>query len=240
MGKLTGTFATTHWSVVLAAGQSATIDAREALEQLCRTYWYPLYFYLRRCGSSPEDAEDLVQEFFARLLSKDYLGRADPQKGRFRSFLLSGIKNLLCDQHDRSNRIKRGGGKPVVSLDAPSAEARYQLEPVDGSAPDRAFDRSWATALLERAATRLRTEYAQSGRTELFEQLTDFRLDQESQVSYVEAARQLGLSQSAVRSAIYRLRQRHRELVREEIAQTLADPAELEEEVRYLLRVIND
>jgi RNA polymerase sigma factor (sigma-70 family) len=231
-------FATTHWSVVLAAGHESSPNAGEALEQLCRTYWYPLYGYVRRRGYSPEDAQDLIQEFFARLLARDYLSRADPRKGRFRWFLLAGLKNLLCDERDKARRIKRGGGERVLSLDYQSAEAQYQLEPVEVNSPDQEFERSWVRALLERASARLQAEYAASGRAQLFEQLTEFRLDAAGQRSYAEAARQLGLTESAVKSAIHRLRQRHGALVRDEIAQTLADPAEIEEEIHYLLRVV--
>lgn len=231
-------FATTSWSVVLVAGQPGSPKAAAALEELCRTYWYPLYAFARRQNLKPEDAQDLVQEFFARLLARDYVARADPDKGKFRSFLLTGIKRLLCDEHDRAGRIKRGGGLAVFSLDAQAAEDRYLLEPSDHQTPEQLYERSWASALLERAAARLRDEYSQAGKAELFEQLTEFRLDVAEQRTYAEAAERLGLSESAVKSAIHRLRQRHHELVREEIAQTLADPSELEDEVRYLRRVV--
>ena len=231
-------FATTHWSVVLQAGTGECPEAAAALEQLCRTYWYPLYAYGRRRGCSPEDAQDLVQEFFARLLAKDYVTRADPDKGKFRSFLLAGLKRLLCDERDKANRLKRGGGQAIISLDAHDAEDRYRLEPADERTPEQVYERSWATALLERAAARLREEYAAAGKVAQFEQLTEFRLDVADQRPYAAVAAQLSLSESAVKSAIHRLRQRHYELVREEIAQTLADPAEMEEEVRYLLRMM--
>jgi RNA polymerase sigma factor (sigma-70 family) len=231
-------FATTHWSVVLAAGDSGSPQAAEALETLCRTYWYPLYAYVRRCGYGHEDAQDLSQEFFARLLAKDYLARADPHKGRFRSFLLTGIKHLLCDEHDKAHRLKRGGRQKVISFDEQAAKERYRLESVDALTPDRMFERSWATTLLGDAARRLQEEYSAAGRGELFEQLTEFRLDTPEQRSYAEVAEGLGLSESAVKSAIRRLRQRHQELVREAIAQTVADPAEVDEEIRYLLRLL--
>ncbi len=232
------TFATTHWSVVLAAGQANTSKSAAALEQLCRTYWYPLYAFVRRRGYSPEDAQDLTQEFFRRLLARNYLGVAEPNKGKFRSFLLAGLKNLLADERDKANRLKRGGGHKPISFDAPAAEERYWLEPVDAMTPERLFERNWAAAALERAACRLRDEYVATGRTRLFEQLTEFRRDSDEQRSYADLAAQLGLSDSAVKSAIHRLRQRHQELVREEIAQTLDDPAEVDEEIRHLLHVI--
>ncbi len=233
-----GAFATTHWSVVLGAGRHGSVQAAEALEELCRTYWYPLYAYVRRHGYRPEDAQDLTQEFFARLLAKDYLAHADPEGGKFRSFLLTGLKRFLCDEWDKSRRLKRGGGCKVLSFDERLAEDRYGLEPTDKATPEVLFERSWVATLMERAADRLREEYRAAGRGELHEQLTEFRLDASQERAYAEVAAQLGLSQSAVKSAIHRLRQRHLQLVRDEIAQTVADPAELEEEIRYLLGVI--
>lgn len=233
-----GVFATTHWSVVLAAGQRDTPQSAAALERLCSTYWYPLYAYLRRWGSNPEEAQDLTQEFFARLLAKDYLAKADPQKGKFRTFLLAGLKNLVCDELDKAGRLKRGGGQAVISIDEQAAEGRYGLEPVDELTPERLFERSWGTTLLERVASRLREEYVAAGKGELYEQLTEFRLDASEQRAYAEVAAVLGLSESAVKSAIRRMRQRHHQLVREEIAQTVADPSEVDEEIRYLLGVM--
>jgi RNA polymerase sigma factor (sigma-70 family) len=231
-------FATTHWSVVLAAGHGSNSQASEALEQLCRTYWYPLYAYVRRWGHGPEEAQDLTQEFFARLLAGSYLAKADPQKGKFRSFLMAGLKNLLCDELDKAGRLKRGGGQKVISFDQQMAEGRYGLEPVDEMTPERLFERSWGATLLERAASRLREEYVASGKAALYEQLTEFRLDAPEQRAYAEVAAHLRLSESAVKSAIRRLRQRHQQLVRDEIAQTVATPSEVDEEIRYLLSVM--
>ena len=239
-GGRAAVFATTHWSVVLAAGHGETPQAAEALEKLCSTYWYPLYACVRRQGYGPEDAQDFTQEFFARLLARDYLARANPQWGKFRSFLLAGLKRFLCDEWDKAHRLKRGGGQKAISFDAQLAEERYRLEPVEPVTPERLFERSWAMTLLEQAAGRLQQEYVSAGKTDLYEQLTDFRLDVPEQPAYAQAATQLGLSESAVKSAIHRLRQRHHQLVREEILQTVANPAEVDDEIQYLLRVIAD
>jgi RNA polymerase sigma factor (sigma-70 family) len=234
-----GDFATTRWSLVLAAGQrSKDARASEALENLCLIYWYPLYAYVRRRGYAPGDAEDLTQEFFARLLARDYLARADPHAGKFRSFLLAGINYLLSDERDKASRLKRGGGRKVISFDEEAAEARYRLEPEDQMTPERVFERSWVTTLIERAARNLREEYAAAGRAGLYDQLTEFRLDASGQRAYGEVAAQLGQSESSVKSAILRLRRRHRQLVRAEIAQTVADPSDVDNEIRYLLRML--
>jgi RNA polymerase sigma factor (sigma-70 family) len=234
-----GEFATTQWSLVLAAGQQRDdVHASEALERLCRIYWYPLYAYIRRRGYTPEDAEDLTQEFFAQLLARGYVARADPHAGKFRSFLLAGINYLLCDERDRGRRLKRGGGQKVISFDEKAAEDRYRLEPADRMTPERMFERSWVATLLERAAGRLRKEYSAAGKAGLLDQLTEFRLDAIGQRTYREVAAQLGLSESGVKSAILRLRRRHHQLVREEIAETVADPSEVDGEIRYLLRML--
>jgi DNA-directed RNA polymerase specialized sigma24 family protein len=230
-------FATTHWSVVVAAGDPAGPGASEALERLCRAYWYPLYTYVRRHGCSPADAEDLTQEFFARLLAREYIARADPLKGRFRAFLLSGIKRLLADERDKASRLKRGGRTRTLSLDNRDAEARYRMEPADSLTPERLFERSWVATLLDAAACRLRDEYVAAGRGNLHDELCAFRLDAEGQPAYAEAAARLGQSESAIKSAVWRMRQRHQELVREEVAQTVASGGEVDDEIRYLLQV---
>ena len=229
-----GEFSTTRWSLVLAAGQRSS----EALENLCRIYWYPLYAYIRRRGYHPEDAEDLTQEFFARLLVRDYVARADPHIGKFRSFLLAGINHLLSDERDKARRLKRGGGQRVISFDEKAAEARYRLEPVEKTTPELLYERSWVATLLKRAATRLREEYAAAGKAALYDQLTEFRLDATGQRTYGEVAAQLGQSESAVKSAIMRLRQRHHQLVREEIAETVADPSDVDGEINYFLQIL--
>jgi RNA polymerase sigma factor (sigma-70 family) len=238
MNSTAATFATTHWSVVLAAGQSADAQASEALEQLCRIYWYPLYAYLRREGHTPPDAQDLTQEFFARLLARNSLAHVGPEKGKFRSFLLAAMRHFLSDQRDRARAVKRGGGAEVLSLDAQDAEERYRLEPVERLDAEKIYERRWAMTLVEQALMRLRDESAAAGKTELFERLRSF-VAGDSEVTCGEAATELGLSESAVKSAVHRLRERYRAFVREEIAHTVADPTEVEAEIRYLITVMS-
>jgi RNA polymerase sigma factor (sigma-70 family) len=233
-----GVFATTHWSVVLAAGQKDSPHTAAALENLCRAYWYPLYAYVRRRGSSPEDAQDFTQSFFARLSERDLLSRASPQRGRFRSFLLTALQNFLADEHDRANARKRGAGQPLISLDALDGEARYALEPADDLSPDKLFERRWATTVLEQAWTSLEREYTAEGKADLFRELRRFNSASESAPGYAEAAGNLGLPENSVKSLVHRMRRRYRALLRAEIAHTVADPAEIDEEIRYLLRVL--
>ncbi len=230
-------FATTHWSVVLAAGQNDSPQAAEALENLCRTYWYPLYAYIRREGHGAADAQDLTQEFFSRLLARGSLAQVSPEKGKFRSFLLACLRHFLADQRDHARAIKRGGKVELLSLDAQEAENRYRLEPVDRLDAEKIYERRWAMTLLKQALDRLRAESVAAGKAEWFERLRSF-LWGDSPSSSAEAAADLGLTDSAFRGAVYRLRQRYRGLVREEIAHTVSDPSEIEEEIRYLIAVI--
>jgi RNA polymerase sigma-70 factor (ECF subfamily) len=231
-------FASTHWSVVVAAGHSSASGAQEALEKLCGSYWFPLYAFVRRQGHNPHDAQDLTQDFFAWLLESKHLSVADPERGKFRSFLLCRLKHFLSDERKKANAQKRGGGQPVLSLDAALAEDRYRLEPTTEMTPEVIFDRRWALTVMEQTVARLRAEYAAADRTELFEELKNFQPGEEAGRSYAEVAARLGLSESAVKSAIYRLRQRHRDLLREEIAHTVATPSEVDEEIRYLIEVM--
>jgi RNA polymerase sigma-70 factor (ECF subfamily) len=231
-------FATTHWSVVLATADQDSPQAAVALEQLCRTYWYPLYAYVRRRGHGPEDAQDLTQEFFARLLARNSLAQVGPEKGKFRSFLLAALRHFLSDQRDRVRAAKRGGGVEILSLDAQEAEERYRLEPVERLDAERIYERRWAMTLLEQALTRLRDESVAAGKTELFERLRSF-VAGDSEVTCGEVASELRLSESAVKSAVHRLRERYRAFVREEIAHTVADPTEIEAEIRYLIMVMS-
>ena len=232
-------FATTHWSAVLAAGHPASPQAREALETLCRTYWYPLYAYVRRRGYRQEDAEDLVQGFFLHLLRGEILATITREGGHFRSFLLGTLKHFLSDQSDKAAAQKRGGGQQFVSWELATAEQRFIREPVDDQSPDRLFERGWALTLLERALARLREQCGAQGKAELFTQLKSFVLGEKGPMSYAEAAAQVGLSPSALKSAIFRLRRQYHELVREEVRHTVADPREVEEELRHLLAVFS-
>ena len=231
-------FATTHWSVVVQAGQDDSRQAATALEQLCRTYWYPLYAFVRREGHSPEEAADLTQEFFSRLLADNSLSRVSPSKGKFRSFLLAAMKHLLANEWHRSQAQKRGGGAAHFSLDALAAEDRYQLDPSDEATPETIFDRRWAEALVDAVTARLQSEFASTGMTERFEALKVFLLADEEPASYAQTAAKLGLTESAVKSAIHRMRQRYGELLRAEIANTVTSPQEMEEELRHFVAVL--
>jgi len=232
-------FTATHWSVVLAARDGNSTRARAALEVLCRTYWYPLYAFLRRMGQSPHDAEDSVQSFFALCLEKNYLAAAEEAKGRFRSFLLLALKRFLAKERDKSGADKRGGGQKPIALDGLTAEERYALEPAEMMSADKLFERRWALTLLERVLSRLQDEQAAAGQGEGFEQLKEFLLTVGRGTPYAELAVRLGTSEGAIKVAVHRLRQRYRELLLEEIANTVTSPEEAEEERRYLLAVVS-
>jgi RNA polymerase sigma factor (sigma-70 family) len=225
-------FPTTRWTLVVAAGDSDRKEARSAIVSLCENYWYPLYAYLRRCGYSRDRAQDLTQEFFIRVLEGRYLDRADPEKGRFRSFLLTSLKFFVADEADRDRAHKRGGGT-VVPLEFSSAEDRYQREPADDETPERIFERRWALSVLDRVVERLRNEFVQHGRSEHFERFKVLLLGQ-SDAPYAALAREMKTSEGALKVAVHRLRKRYRELFRQEIADTVADPAQVESELRFL------
>ena len=231
-------FVTTHWSVVLSARQKDSPETAAALETLCRTYWYPLYAYVRRQGHSPHDAQDLTQEFFARLLQKDYLKAAAREKGRFRTFLIVALKRFLANEWDRVRAQKRGGGQPLLSLDAEVAEERYRIEPVEGATADKVYERRWALTLLDRTMTRLREEFTGGGKAAEFERLKACLTAERGEISYAEIAAALGQSEGTVRVAVHRLRKRFRAIFREEIAQTVSSAEDIEEEVRYLMGVL--
>jgi len=229
-----GVFATTHWSVVLSAQGQESPRSAKALETLCRAYWYPLYAFARRSGHGPAEAEDLTQGFFARLLEKDYLKDAAREKGRFRTFLLVALKRFLANEWDRQHAQKRGGFASIVSIDQEAAESRFQSEPAHHLRPDVLYDRQWATTLLDRAMARLQDEYVATGRAKLHEYLGNCLAKEESALPYAEIAARLNLSEAAVKMAVHRLRSRYREILRAEIAETVASPAEIEEELRHL------
>lgn len=229
-------FPTTRWTLVVAAGDRQRKEARSALVSLCENYWPPLYAYLRRRGYPSDQAQDLIQEFFLRVLEGRYLDRADPEKGRFRSFILTSLKFFVADEGDRQRAEKRGGGA-VVPLEMSSGEERYQREPMHDETPERIFERRWALSVLDRVVERLRDEFVSHGRPEHFERLKVFLLGQ-ADAPYAALAREMNTSEGALKVAIHRLRKRYRELFREEIADTVADPAEVEPELRYLAAVL--
>lgn len=227
-------FATTHWTVVLTAGQRHTPESDAALEQLCQTYWFPLYAYVRRRGHTKADAEDLTQAFFARLLEKNFLTNLDSERGKFRAFLLAALKHFLANEWDKEQAQKRGGGAAHLSLDWQTADTKFQVAAQNEPSPDKAFDREWALALLARVIQRLQKESEADGKGKLFEQLKMFLMAGKSESAQAEVAKSLGMEEGAVRVAIHRLRKRYRALLRDEIANTLSDTALVDEEMRAL------
>jgi RNA polymerase sigma factor (sigma-70 family) len=224
---------------VLAAGQSSSTRSEEALATLCRTYWHPLYAFLRRQGNGPHDAEDLAQGFFLHLLEKGGLEKVRREKGRFRSFLLASLKNFLADSWEKSQAQKRGGGVRVISFEAANAEESYRAESSDPADPERLFDRRWAMTLLERVLQRLESEFVTAGRKERFDHLKVFLSGDPPDLTYSEAARPLGMTEGAVKVAVLRLRQRYRELLRSEVADTVATSEQADEELRDLFAVLS-
>ena len=224
--------------MVLAAGEILSPNAEEALSKLCRTYWYPLYAFVRRKGYGREEAQDLTQAFFARLLEKNVFAQADRDRGRFRTFLLAAVQHFLADEWDKSRRLKRGGGCHIVSFDSLSAEERYCQEPADLADAAKLYERRWVTTLLDRVLVQLESDYRQAGKAELFDALRSSLLLDDDRVSYRELGIRLQLSEAAVKQAVLRLRRRYRELFREEIAQTVTDPSEADEELKHLFSVL--
>jgi len=229
-------FPTTRWTLVFAAGSPERKEARSALASLCESYWYPLYAYVRQRGYAADQAQDLTQEFFMRILEGRYLDRADPEKGRFRSFILTSLKFFVADEEDRQRARKRGGGARLP-LEFASGEDRYQREPAHDETPERIFERRWALSMLDRVVERLRSEFVHHGRPEHFERLKVFLLGQ-CDAPYATLAYEMNTSEGALKVAVHRLRKRYRELFRQEIADTVADPAEVESELRYLAAVL--
>lgn len=229
---------TTHWSVIRDAGHGTQTTAARALEELCRAYWYPLYAYVRRRGHSETDACDLTQEFFCRLLQGDWLRDLQPERGRFRCFLLAAMNHFLANERRRGQAIKRGGGCPLFSLDEQDAEGRYLLEPAHEQSPERLLDYRWALILLERTLERLRVEYADSGRAALFSAIEGKLTADPERLSYAGIAQELGGTESAIKKSAQRLRERFRELLRSEIAQTVTRPEEVDDELRDLFAAL--
>jgi RNA polymerase sigma factor (sigma-70 family) len=232
-------FVTTHWSVVLEAKGDDSVRANEALEKLCRIYWRPVYAFIRRNGHSPTDAQDLTQEFFFRLLSKDYLRHLRDQRGKFRSFLLTFVKHFLSDERDKAFAQKRGGGQALVSLDDTTGEDFFQAETACRLSPDQLFERSWAETVLDQAVRRLAEEYVAGGKAALYERLKDIQPGEHGPVSYAQMGVELGMSETAVKSAVHRLRRRHREILREVIAHTVTRPEDVDDEIRYLIALLS-
>jgi RNA polymerase sigma-70 factor (ECF subfamily) len=231
-------FATTHWSVVFTARDGDSSAAVVALERLCHSYWRPVYAYIRRDGRQPADAQDLTQEFFLHFIEKEWIDHLQHQRGKFRSFLLTFLKHFLSDERDRAGAQKRGGGQTFISIDELQAEENYALEPSESLTADQVFERRWAQTLMERAVARLRQEYVDDGKAELFQQLKDLQPGERGARSYMEIGAQFGLSEAAVKSAVHRLRARHRDVLRSEIARTLGSAEEVDEEIRHLIRAL--
>jgi len=232
-------FTTTHWSVVLTAGDQDASESAAALETLCRSYWYPLYAYVRRRGYEPADAQDLTQEFFARLLSKDYLRAVDRTKGKFRSFLLAALEHFLANEWRRAQAQKRGGQFRFISLDDTSVEDQYRLAPASLDSPEQFFEQQWAITLLEHAVAKLRDEFTSSGKATFFEQFKIFLTGEKQAFSYAELAARMNTTEAAVKMAVSRMRQRYGELLRLEIANTVASPAEIDEELQALFAALS-
>jgi RNA polymerase sigma-70 factor (ECF subfamily) len=235
---LSAQIATTQWSQVLAARDGSETEARRALEGLCRTYWQPLYSFVRHRGSDPDEARDLTQAYFTALLEKDFLAEVDPAKGRFRSFLLVSLRNFLSHESDRARALKRGGGTPTLSLDTEAAEAGYTLRPTESLSPEQVFERRWAMTVLDRALERLRLQSTAAGNSALFEHLKQYLTGEEPQAPYREAAEALAMSEGAVATAVHRLRKQYGLCLRSEIAETVSDATEVDDELRHLLAVV--
>ena len=231
-------FPVTQWTMVLAAGATPSPESAAALERLCASYWYPLYAFVRRRGHSPHDAQDLTQEFFARLLKHNWIADADRDKGRFRSFLLMAMKRFLSKEWEKARTLKRGGHVQMVPIQFDMAETRYTREPADTTTPEQEFERQWVMTLLDAVLKRLRQDYAEAGKGGLFETLKPCLIGSRESQPYADLAAELGMSEGAVKMAVCRLRERYRACLKEEISQTVASPAHVDEELRHLFRVL--
>jgi RNA polymerase sigma-70 factor (ECF subfamily) len=232
-------FVTTPWTEVLLAREQEAPGAREALEHLCRLYWYPLYGHIRQSVNNPHDAEDLTQEFFRLLIEKNYLGAVDRQRGKFRSFLLVAVKRFLINSHKHDQRLKRGGAHTLISLDLELAENRFHAELAAGLSPEQSFERRWAQTVLDRSLAQLREEYAGAGKSAIFDALSGFLTSESRFGDYNEVAAKLGMSASTVAVAVHRLRQRYRDLVRQAVRPTVGEADEVDEEVKHLIAVLS-
>jgi len=237
MGAAAG-FPQTHWSVVLTAAGTDSPQCHEALTKLCSAYWYPLYAFIRRRGHVPHGAEDLTQEFFARLLEKRYLEGITAEGGRFRSYLLTMLKHFLANEWQKGRTQKRGGNATIISVDFHAAEDRYHYEPVDQSTPETLFERRWASTLLEKVLAALQSEYTTSRRSTLFEGLRGCLSGNLAQIGYAELGAGLGMTEGAIKVAIHRLRKRYGELLRAEIAMTVSRTEDIDEEIRHLITLV--
>ncbi len=234
------TFTTTDWSVVLQARSGHSAEAAEALNQLCGAYWYPLYAFVRRQGYGPQDAEDLLQSFLACLIEKNYLKDVDPAKGRFRSVLLAALKHFLSKEWEKAKAQKRGGQARFVPLPSESAESRYIEEPASDLTPEKLYEQHWAFVLLESVMRRLEEHFTEAGKREFFEAAKGFLIGRHSPQTYAGLSQRFGLNEAALRMKVQRMRHRYQQVLREEVAHTVASPNEVEEEIRYLLRVLSD
>ena len=234
-----GGFATTRWSLVLAAGRDLTAGSRAAMSELCELYWRPVYAFARRQGHDVDLAEDLTQAFFARLLEKHVVQAADPQRGRFRSFLLASFKHFVANERDRAHAQKRGSGQVIVGLDFESAEARYSAEPADALTPEAVFERQWAISVLDRVLGTLRDECAKAGKSAIFDQVRDLLGGDRSAGGYAAIADSLGTTEGAVKVHVHRLRRRYRDLLRAEIAATVSNESDIDDEIAYLMTTVS-
>ncbi|MDB6122249.1 MAG: hypothetical protein JWQ71_1242 [Pedosphaera sp.] len=223
----------------MLAGKVHSTQSAEALEKLCRTYWSPLYFFVRGRGYGAEDAQDLTQQFFLSLLSRNDFAMVDPARGKFRTFLLTALTHFLANEWDRSRAAKRGGGKTIISLDSLAAEEAYKFEPSHDVSPDQLFDKRWAVAILDLALLQLQKEFTEQEREQLFEQLKPFLTNDPSEGDYAGVAIQTGMSSQNVAVMVFRMRKRYGELVRSEVSQTVASPLDLEQEMRHLFQTLN-
>lgn len=236
---LKGSFPTTHWSVVLRARDETDARAKDALETLCQTYWYPLYAFLRRSGRGHEDAQDLIQGFFEQVIERRFFVKAERQEGRFRSFLIQSLKFYAATESRRQHAAKRGGGQEHLPLETEAGEQRYGRETADGRDPEKLFERRWALSILEQSLLSLEAEYATPERKRLFQEIQTFLAGEKGIATYAETAVKLNTSEAAVKMAVVRMRQRYRQTIREVIAHTVANPAEIEAELKYIIQVLS-